>query len=377
MTRGARYWSIYSAGWVAVGLIYTAIFLVERSGGVVDALSAAVVNVVPAALLGVGVVLSTDALRWPPRFWPRFLTGHVALALTYALLWYLGVGIAFGVRDVLIGHSWSLGMLTGPAVPWLLFQGLVLYAAIAGPSYAVKAVEDVRVQEMRAVRAESRLARAEALRMAAELHALRSRLNPHFLFNTLHSLNALVERNGQAASEAIHRLASLLRYTLDTSEARDEHPVEGRSNDVSLRQEWRFVRDYLAIERLRLGDRLRLSNTVDDDALDVPLRAFTLQPLVENAVRHAVSDHAAGAGIALAASVAGDRLRIVLSDDGPGAELEALGSGGIGLELVRRRLDVRYGADARFDIRTAPGEGFTVLLDLPADPDDTSSGRCP
>lgn len=364
----ARHWSIYGAAWSALGLTYTAIFLVERSGAVVGAASAAVANVVPAALLGIGVVLATDAVPWPPRAWSRFLTLHLALALAYAALWHLGVGVAFAVRDVLAGRGWSLGLLTGPAVPWLLFQGLVLYAAIAGPAYAMKVAEQLGRQEVRAVQAESRLARTEALRATAELHALRSRLNPHFLFNTLHSLNALVGRDGEAASEAIGRFASLLRYTLDAGGRPGETRAEGRADDVPLRREWNFVRDYLAIERLRLGERLRLSTRVEDDALDVTLPAFTLQPLVENAVRHAVARRAEGGRIALTAAVLDERLWIEVSDDGPGADPDALRDGGVGLDLVRRRLAARYGDDGRFHVRTAPGEGFAVVVDVPADP---------
>ena len=365
--RLARFWWVYAGAWLALAAVYAGIFVVEGRPPGVETVIAALANIVPAALLGVGVVGTSDRLRWPPRVWPLFVGAHAVLALVYAGLWFLGVGLAFAVVGVLRAGAWSFSFLTGPAVGWVLFQGTVLYAVIAGLSYTVQVARQLRVQQLRAARAESRAVRAEALRAAAELHALRARLNPHFLFNTLHTLNALVQRDREAASQAIERFAALLRYTLDVREGSSD---DGHGSDhVEFRAEWRFTLDYLALEELRLADRLRVLATVEDDALDVLVPAFTLQPLVENAVRHGVAPRPHGGCITLRASTRDDRLRIELSDDGPGAVPgTSVIVPGHGIDLVQRRLTARYGEQASLEIVTSPGTGFSVTVELPADP---------
>lgn len=131
-----------------------------------------------------------------------------------------------------------------------------------------------------------------------------------------------------------------------------------------------FVETYLALEALRLGDRLRIEHRVDPDALDCFVPALTLQPLVENAIRHAIAPRAAGGTLTIAAWIAPDgALQLEVRDDGPGADPRAIaGSAGIGLRLVRQRIETRYRGDAAFEIETAPGAGFAVRVRGPAVP---------
>jgi LytS/YehU family sensor histidine kinase len=229
-------------------------------------------------------------------------------------------------------------------------MGAMIYGVLAGVCYGVLLHERMREQEARA-------ARATALQTEAELRALRAQLNPHFLFNTLHSLLALVRQDPRAAEEALEQFGDLLRYTLDTQK---------NGEVVPLGEELTFVENYLALESLRLGDRLRLDIRIEEGVREEQVPAFCLQPLVENAVRHAIAPRAAGGRLAVRAAREGRAVVLEVSDDGPGAsptELER--AAGLGLRLVRERLAARYGDDAVLDVDTQPGHGFRVTIRLP------------
>jgi LytS/YehU family sensor histidine kinase len=193
----------------------------------------------------------------------------------------------------------------------------------------------------------------------AELQALRARLDPHFLFNTLHSIQALVRSDARSAEQALETFGALLRYVLETErDARDE---------VTLEDELAFIRSYLALERLRLGDRLRVVEDVQDDALECRILALTLQPLVENAVRHGIAPRARVGTLRLSARVDGDRLEVAVGDDGQGGDPRTLATAeGLGFRVVQQRLQARYGEAARVDVTAAPQEGWLVRLTLPA-----------
>ncbi|MGH9748563.1 MAG: sensor histidine kinase, partial [Candidatus Polarisedimenticolia bacterium] len=177
-------------------------------------------------------------------------------------------------------------------------------------------------------------------------------INPHFLFNALHSVGALVAGDPERADRALECLGDLLRYAL------------GTGDKVPFAQEWRFTRDYLAFEQLRLGERLRVDADADPASLSILVPPLMLQPLVENAVRHGIADRPEGGNIHLRARVDGDRLTLQVSDDGRGDA--KTGSAGVGLGSVRRRLAALYGNRATLSIdSTAPG--FTVCIELPLD----------
>jgi LytS/YehU family sensor histidine kinase len=222
---------------------------------------------------------------------------------------------------------------------------------IVGVAHALTAARRVREREAAA-------ARADAARARAELSALRARLDPHFLFNTLHSVGALVRADSAAAESALERFADLLRYVLDAE--------RGGRDDVALHDELAFVRSYLALEQLRLGERLQVVEEVDPDALECAVPPLTLQPLVENAIRHGLAPLARGGTLRVTAGFDGDLLALEVADDGAGADAATTSrAAGLGLSTVRQRLQGRW-PEARTDVVTAPGEGFVVRLRLPA-----------
>jgi two-component system LytT family sensor kinase len=360
MRRSPRFWLVYASAWLPYAVLYFLIFVSDGRGTVPVAVADMLSNVGTAAVLGVGALAATERMRWPAMRPVAFFLAQTALAMAYAAAWWAAIAVVFTARASLAAGAWTPSYLRGYALPWQMFSGVMVYAAIAGISYAVQAAGHLREQEARA-------ARAETLRARAELQALRAQLNPHFLFNTLHSLMALVRHEPEQAETALEQFAGLLRYTLDAKRT--------ETDDVPLAEEWAFVRDYLALERIRLGDRLRVLEDVHPAAMDCPIPAFTLQPLVENAVRHAVAPWARGACVSISIERVDGALELRVEDDGPGADPTGVDAAqGMGLRVVRQRLETRYAGAARMDVRTAPGEGFAVRvrLPVPADVEDAA-----
>jgi sensor histidine kinase YesM len=221
-----------------------------------------------------------------------------------------------------------------------------------------------------------RLERLEAQATSAQLAMLRYQLNPHFLFNTLNSISTLVLlKQTEPANAMLTRLSSFLRHTL----------VIQPGGKVTVAQEVDTLKLYLEIERMRFEERLRTVFRIDPAAADAMIPSLLLQPLVENAIKYAVSPQEEGARISLTAQVVAGRLRLMVADTGPGlqsgpARSESYGeqpSTGLGLANIRNRLTQAYGEDHRFEIETPPEGGFTVTIEVPlerAQLEDVQSG---
>ncbi len=203
-----------------------------------------------------------------------------------------------------------------------------------------------------------RSARLERRLTEAQLAALRMQLQPHFLFNTLHAISALMDEDVPAARRMIARLSELLRVTL----------ASNGELEVPLEREIEVLERYLDIERVRLGDRLRVEYAVDDDALGALVPSLLLQPLVENAVRHGIAPENRAGRIRIGGRIDGATLRLSVTDDGRGMSEDAGGSNeteGIGLANTRARLQQRYGRDARLELENGVGRGLTVRVTMP------------
>lgn len=194
---------------------------------------------------------------------------------------------------------------------------------------------------------------------SAQLAMLRYQLNPHFLFNTLNSISTLVLlKQTERANAMLSRLSSFLRYTL-ANEA---------TARVTIEQEVETLKLYLEIEKMRFEDRLRPTFDIDAAVEKARLPSMLLQPLVENAIKYAVTPQEEGAEIAVAARLAGDRVQITVADTGAGCGEQgtgASGSTGVGLANIRERLQQAFGDDHRFETKAMTGKGFQVLIDIP------------
>jgi hypothetical protein len=278
---------------------------------------------------------------------------HVLGALAFGAAWQ---ACDFAVSWGLYGMAYASAAL-GQTVLWRAIWGVIAYAAIATAFTAWLQSRRARAALVAAAQAESALARAE-------LAVISGKLNPHFLFNTLNSLIALTRKDARAAEDALMRFSGMLRYVLDTKRS--------AADRVTLGDEIEFVRDYLALESLRLGTRLRIDWELDPATLGDELPPLSLQPLVENAIQHGIAPRVAGGriGIRSARNGLNQGLDLSVEDDGAGCEPARLddpasGRSGIGLTALRRRFALDYEGRARLHIRTRPGAGFRVDLWIP------------
>jgi len=203
------------------------------------------------------------------------------------------------------------------------------------------------------------LVKLEGQASSAQLAMLRYQLNPHFLFNTLNSISTLVLlKQTERANAMLSRLSAFLRYTL----------INEPTAQVTLAQEVETLKLYLEIEKMRFEDRLRPSFSIDPAVASARLPSLLLQPLVENAIKYAVTPQEEGADITVTAQPVGENVRIVVSDTGPGLQAERprmiLGTG-VGLANIRERLVQAFGDRQTMETRSTAEGGFSVIIDIP------------
>ena len=257
------------------------------------------------------------------------LAWRVALAvllLPIALQLLLYVVLTGGLRSGLID-------LPGGSANYGSFGVLVIYWMNSAMPLAIWAAGWVSVQALRRFReGELSRLRAEAAASTLELDALRARLNPHFVFNALNNLRALINEDAERARLMVTQLSNTLRHALD----------HGNSASVSLRRELEVVDDYLAIEKVHYEERLRLERDVDVTALDATLPPMLLQLLVENAIKHGIARTPGGGVLRLQAKL--DRGRLLLVVENPGSLQQQSRDHGVGLSYLRNRLQQIAGA---------------------------------
>jgi two-component system, LytTR family, sensor kinase len=234
---------------------------------------------------------------------------------------------------------------------WNLVEDIsAIYLPIVVVAHAVLYYMRFREREVRAAQLQAQLS-------DARLSALRSHLQPHFLFNTLHSISSLMFRDVRLADTMIARLSDLLRMSLED---------EGQ-HLTSLKRELDFTQAYLDIEKIRFGDRLSVTFDVPPQTLDIPVPQFLLQPLVENSIKHGISKRTSGGEILLSAELVRDQLRITVRDNGTGRSDAASGAAatGIGLRTTRERLRTLYGDEQQLDINFGEDGTVEVTILLP------------
>jgi two-component system, LytTR family, sensor kinase len=279
----------------------------------------------------------------------RNVTFQVAACLAVALLH----------SAILSASRWLIGMGQKTTYPQLLgafvtlnFSSNVLrYGFIAATYHAIAYHREVRRRDVM----QARMAQAVA---EARLENLEARLQPHFLFNALNAVAALIRKNPPAASVLVGQLSELLRAALSTEAGRE----------VTLADELRLLDQYMAIQRARFSDRLTFAVDVASETLAGYVPQMILQPMVENAVRHGIGPREAPGTVRVEASRLDGRLRLVVRDDGVGYgnAPPALHGNGVGLRSTRARLEHLYGGAAAFDIRaTSPDGGTVVTIEIP------------
>ena len=342
------FWLLHSAGWLAYGLA----MMVSRVG--MFPLRYMAVSKGMLMVMGFLISLGLRYVYRPliRRGTPLLVLLVVAVVASYvaSLVWTAAdnffdypVTVALGVRD------------PAPRGPIRPFFGAV-YNAFTMLAWSVLYIG---IRYYAALQAErERSLKAEAVAHQAQLEALRYQINPHFLFNALNAVSTLVtEGRNDEASRMLARVSDFLRLTL-TAPVRDE---------VALADEVDYVRQYLEIERVRFGERLRTEFDLAPDVWEAAVPAFVLQPLIENAVRHAIAPRESGGAITLEARRSGEMLQVSIVDDGPGVrdDPQGNGTGRIGLTNTRDRLRQLYGDRGRLQLVSVPGGGTRATIEIP------------
>ncbi len=319
--------------------------------------------------LGVAPVMLVLIRRFPltRHDLQRSLTGLVAGSV---VLYLVVANLRFGLR--VLPNLWLLPASDVPAdFPTYVNTTLVLlpmdfltYCVFFAISFAVDYYFRYRQRADEAVQLQLTAAQLQSELSQAELAVLRDQLHPHFLFNSFNAVATLVrQKKNDVAVEVIAQLSALLRRALDRT---------GQAT-ISLEHEMDFIRQYLDIEKVRFGDKLRFAWAIDPACLGAMVPNLVLQPLVENAIKHGISQRVTPGALSISATRSGDRLEIAITNDGPEKLLpEPTGpngrSPGIGLTNTRLRLEKLYGVDYGFSVRPREDGGMLVSLNLPWQP---------
>lgn len=341
--KNRAFWNLHSAGWGGAAILRSASTIANGQP------FSLLVPVLISAVTGFSISLILSVIfrniidRRPLITWG--ITG-ISVTLATLIYAYIDVWVLQTIREgadetpfaqLLVGAIFINGVLL---VAWS-----ALYYAI---NYFVRAEEQA-----------DQLLRLEAAATSAQLTMLRYQLNPHFLFNTLNSISTLVLlKQTEQANAMLSRLSSFLRFTL----------INEAAAKVSLAQEVETLKLYLDIEKMRFEERLRTSFQIDENVSEALVPSLLLQPLVENAIKYAVTPQEEGADISIDVRRVGERVRIIVSDTGPGLQASLPDpklSTGVGMANTRERLLQAYGDDQRFDSYTRSGGGFEVVIEFP------------
>ncbi len=345
--RNALFWTLQISGWLGYAITqYLGTLLYENKYEHMHGYTAVILVAAVS-----GFLLSLELRYIFRRLWllsPRMLIlGALLSCYLFALVW-----------RVIINGAYL--QFTSDSMEWVMKSPLEFFSNAMASTYLLlcwtglyfgfKYYDSLQTQREATLR-------AAALAQEAQLKMLRYQLNPHFLFNTLNAISTLIlDSENRTANQAVMRLSEFLRYTLD------QDPMK----KVTLRQEIEAMNLYLTTEKLRFGDRLKLEFSVEERALEALVPSLLLQPLIENAVKYAVSPSEQGGSIRVEGRVRGVMLELAVADDGPGLHTgSAPGAGrGVGLRNTRERLAVLYDDKHRFAaLDNKPG--LRIELGLP------------
>lgn len=334
--------------WLVFAVWWTILNTVDADLPLLKALMPTARNVGPAWLLSYGVWWVSGVVPWRRGPSLGFFSIHLVASMLFSLLW---MGSLLVLMWWQYDWGWQDFLERGGPFGWRGFMGVLLYAVIVGVSYSVRT-------ERRVADRDRTLTETRALLAEVRMEALLARLNPHFLFNALHCVSGLLERDPESARKAILRLGDMLRYVLAAHKAPDAL--------VSLGQELEFVDDYVGLESLRLGPRLDYAASVEETAGRFRVPPLLLQPLVENAVLHGVAPHPRGGRVRLSAQVEADHLALrVRNSFDP---MYRRTGQGIGLATLRQRMELHYGRRGSVESRKVEEDvtwWFTIEILIP------------
>ncbi len=340
--------ALYLLAWIPLTVLVSG--LLTYTGGMnwVSALTMSVPLCLVYAFDCLGAWYLCKAMPTERSAFVRFLTTHLVAAIVNSAVWVL---MAKGLADLLATVSLTFSGLDQQVkhvYPMLFTTGFLLYLLAVALYY-------VMLSQLQSQQAEQREAKANLLARDSELKALKAQVNPHFLFNSLNSISALTSVDAKRAREMCILLADFLRSTLGL----------GEKTAIPINEELQLVRAFLAVEKVRFGHRLIVQEYVDPQALEFVVPPLLLQPLVENAVNHGVSNLVEGGWIKLEIKHIGNELSLLVENNFDRESPSRPGTG-TGLKNVRQRIEARYGPRATLVLDNA-GDIFRVEISLPAE----------
>ena len=302
------------------------------------------------AALVPGMLWMARRYRFGRHTWPRAVAMHALGVIVFTFM-HAVLTIAMRVPIQAFFERQRSFLEAFQELFFLYFDWeMMTYWAIVGLSHAIDFHNEARERELTTAQLQTRLAEAS-------LQSLQRQLHPHFLFNTLHTISALMHRDAEAADAMLAQLSDLLRLTLDRV----------GTQEVALKEELDFLEKYLEIEQTRFGERLKVDLDIHPDTLDAAVPNLLLQPLVENAVRHGIAQKIGGGRVEISARRNGDALCLVVRDTGPGLSPEkrtALDTG-VGLTNTRSRLRHLFGDRHTFEFHEPADGGLAVKISIP------------
>jgi two-component system LytT family sensor kinase len=353
MSERYRHWLMYWAAWMLLG-VYMAtmdLMMFPNAQFLARLLPMNLLQNLAWGVAGLGVM--AIARRWPllqfdwteRKNWAIELLGSVAIAwLALLMLWFISLMF---VDSMMLAKA-----MADPARAYLRYFSLYFHIsllfmwAVLGAYHGMCIFERFRKRELEALQLESRLAQAQNA-------ALQMQLQPHFLFNTLNSISALIHSDPENADRMLSRLADLLRMTLES----------GASQEIALSQEMSIIDAYLSIEAIRFQDRLQINKDVPASCMDALVPAFLLQPLVENAIKHGVANNMHLSTINIRVRHEGESLILEVLDNGKG--VSATSRSGIGTHNTVARLQLLYQERQSFTLDHIDGLGTRALVRIP------------
>lgn len=345
---GTNYLIPYFAFWLAIGMTFEAVFLLSPDADVFNAIKMGIQIIGPATLLGLVVLKFALQSPLPQENILLFFGIHGTGALIYSMLWILCVVSLNWISISFTNDVVSLDLPPTYVLRWHMLAGSIMYLTIVATVIAVRSME----------KTQNRLRNAE-------LQVMRARLNPHFLFNTLHTIMILFRRDTNKAEQAMEQFSDLIRYSFHND---GKYQPQNSRGLATLEKEWNICKKYLELEQLRLGDNLRLVTEIDPKALKYISPQLLLQPLIENAIIHGVANNENGGDIEIEIKNIEDRIviNIVNSILSPSSKNERETSG-LGLSAVKASLESTFGPKAVLKTELSDDVAFQVNIIMPAE----------
>jgi two-component system, LytTR family, sensor kinase len=348
-------WLAYWVAWTLVGLFFASQTYLAYKYSSGDPHLGVILKFVLSdwyiwALLAPAIIWLARRLAFEREHRTRNLAVHLVASVAAAVLHW---SINNLCRHYILGFPGSISLA------YAFHSSIVTYWILVGATWGCDYYVRYRQGELRAAQLSVQLAQAQ-------LQALRTQLHPHFLFNTLNAISALVHRDPEAADRMVARLSDLLRLT-----------IEGIGvQEVPLAKEIDFLKRYLEIEQTRFADRLTIDMQIAPETLAARTPYLILQPLVENAIRHGIAPRSQPGRVAVCAQRENGFLVLEVSDNGAGLApgLSAPAREGVGLSSTRARLEKLYGDRQRLEMKNGPSGGFVVTLTFPFQPASAVDG---